>query len=86
MNNTPPKSRVRSLAMSSSSGPSLIKNSVGLYRALLRYSNGLTLTDRDYFRRRIRQEFVKAKETEDKKKVEMMFKKGLALLEKKTVV
>ena len=58
----------------------------GLYRALLRYSQTLTLTDPAYFRRRIRSEFLQSKNLTDPQQIQRRLRQAQALLERKTVV
>ena len=51
-----------------------------LYRSLLRYSKRLELTDKDYFRRRIRKEF-ELNRNSNVETAERQLKRGVKLLE-----
>ncbi len=62
------------------------KTALGLYRALFRYSQTLTLTDPDFFRRRVRQEFRDSKQITDKEEAARRIRKAQILLEKKAFV
>ncbi|KDR08761.1 hypothetical protein L798_01572 [Zootermopsis nevadensis] len=57
-----------------------------LYRDLLRYGRQLQFTDKNYFARRIREEFKQAKNTEKVEDINFYFQRGLALLKNKRVV
>jgi len=59
---------------------------LSLYRSLLRYSRGLTFTDKAFFRRRIRSEFEANRNLSGKSQVELQLKRARAVLERKAVV
>ncbi len=72
------------MTVPSSSAP---RTALGLYRALIRYSQTLTLSDPEYFRRRVRQEFERSREAAgDAEEIQRRLDRGRALLEKKRVV
>ena len=48
---------------------SQISTSMGLYRALYRYSKKLKLTDKDFYLRRVRQEFERNRTLEDETQI-----------------
>ncbi|XP_018573503.1 MIEF1 upstream open reading frame protein [Anoplophora glabripennis] len=56
-----------------------------LYKDLLRYGQQLTLTDKDYFCRRIIKEFKKNKSLTDPKDIQYNFQKGVTLLLRRAV-
>ncbi|XP_055593656.1 MIEF1 upstream open reading frame protein [Uranotaenia lowii] len=57
-----------------------------LYRDLRRYGSQLQFTDRDYFLRRIRQEFDQSRSLTDPKDIEFCYKRGRELLDKARVI
>ena len=59
---------------------------LSLYKSLLRYSRGLTLTDKAFFRKRIRSEFEANRNLWNKAEVELQLRRARALLERKAVV
>ena len=59
---------------------------LSLYKSLLRYSRGLTLTDKAFFRKRIRSEFEASRKITSKAEVDLQLKRARALLERKAVV
>ena len=59
---------------------------LSLYKSLLRYSRGLTLTDKAFFRKRIRSEFEANRNLWNKAEVDLQLRRARALLERKAVV
>jgi len=59
---------------------------LGLYRQLVRYGQNLTLTDKDYFYRRIRFEFERYRNTSDPRIIEKQLQRGRALLTRSRVI
>ena len=59
---------------------------LSLYKSLLRYSRGLTLTDKAFFRKRIRSEFEANRNLWSKAEVDLQLRRARALLERKAVV
>uniref|UniRef100_A0A1Q3G356 Complex 1 LYR protein domain-containing protein n=1 Tax=Culex tarsalis TaxID=7177 RepID=A0A1Q3G356_CULTA len=57
-----------------------------LYRNLQRYGSQLQLSDQDYFRRRIRTEFIQNRELSDPKEIEFAYKRGQTLLDRARVI
>ncbi|GLV34231.1 uncharacterized protein CBL_00162 [Carabus blaptoides fortunei] len=57
-----------------------------LYKELLRYGEQLQLTDKEYYVKRIKKEFIKNKELQDLADINYSYKKGLKLLEKRSII
>ncbi|XP_050541104.1 electron transfer flavoprotein regulatory factor 1 isoform X2 [Daktulosphaira vitifoliae] len=57
-----------------------------LYKELLKYGQTLELTNKNYYQKRIKQEFVKNKELADPEKIHFFYNKGLELLKKKSII
>ncbi|XP_026275135.1 MIEF1 upstream open reading frame protein isoform X2 [Frankliniella occidentalis] len=57
-----------------------------LYRSLIRYGQNLQLTDKQYYLRRVREEFRANKDLQAPEKIEFMFKKGQSLLQRKRLI
>lgn len=57
-----------------------------LYRHLIRYGNQLQLTDKTYFKNRIRGEFRKYKDLEKAEEIEFNLKRGETLLKNGRIV
>lgn len=57
-----------------------------LYRDLQRYGSQLQLTDQEFFRRRIRSEFMQNRELTDPKEIEFAYKRGRTLLDRARVL
>uniref|UniRef100_A0A1Q3G3U2 Complex 1 LYR protein domain-containing protein n=1 Tax=Culex tarsalis TaxID=7177 RepID=A0A1Q3G3U2_CULTA len=57
-----------------------------LYRNLQRYGSQLQLTDQDYFRIRIRTEFIRNRDLSDPKEIEFAYKRGQTLLDRARVI
>lgn len=55
------------------------KEILNLYKNLLRYSNNLKLTDKDYYLKRVRKEFQQNRELNDPEKVLFSFKVFLTI-------
>lgn len=57
----------------------------GLYRGLLRYAQSLVFSDRQYVEQVIRREFRRSRSL-DPQKVELLRRKGIAVLERRNLV
>ena len=55
---------------------------LSLYRQLLRYGEKLYYTDKQYFKERIRDEFVKHRNLSDNKLIEKQFQRGEELIKR----
>ncbi|XP_072401474.1 uncharacterized protein [Diabrotica undecimpunctata] len=56
-----------------------------LYKELLRYSEELKFTDKEYFRKRIKKEFQQNRDLVDENQISLNYKKGVTLLLKQAV-
>jgi len=59
---------------------------LSLYRSLLRYSRGLTLTDKGFFQKRIRSEFEANRHLSNQAEVDRQLRRARALLQRKAVI
>jgi len=57
-----------------------------LYKKLLRYSNSLKYTDKNYYLDRIRGEFWRNRELTDKEEIHFQFQKGLQFLAQRRLI
>ena len=57
-----------------------------LYKDLIRYSNRLEFTDRDYYLKRARQEYRKNQHLEKQEDIEFFFEKGQAFLKNSRLI
>ncbi|XP_044753457.1 MIEF1 upstream open reading frame protein [Coccinella septempunctata] len=57
-----------------------------LYKNLLRYGQQLKYTDKEYFAKRIRNDFQKNKYLESKEDIDFNFERGLTVLLRRSVV
>ncbi|KAK5644874.1 hypothetical protein RI129_006174 [Pyrocoelia pectoralis] len=62
------------------------KDILKLYKNLLRYGQELQYTDKHYFCKRIKNEFQQNRSLTDITEIQFNYKRGVSLLEKKTVV
>lgn len=64
-----------------------MKNTIlKLYKHLLRYGEQLQFTDKQYYRRRIKETFKQNKTLTDENEIEFQLQKGLTLLKNRRVV
>jgi len=57
-----------------------------LYKELLKYGCSLKLTDKNYFKRRIKQEFLDNKQLIKPDEIQFFYDKGQELLKRKSIV
>nr|BAN21168.1 unkown protein [Riptortus pedestris] len=62
------------------------KNILALYKDLLKYGKSLTLTDKDYFLKRVKFEFRNNQFLTSKKDIEFHYNRGKELLKLKRIV
>ncbi|XP_050431838.1 MIEF1 upstream open reading frame protein [Adelges cooleyi] len=57
-----------------------------LYKELLKYGSNLKLTNKNYYQRRIKEEFKQNKLLSDPKEIQFSYDKGQELLKRKSIV
>ncbi|XP_073971007.1 uncharacterized protein [Rhodnius prolixus] len=63
-----------------------VREILSLYKSLLKYSNHLTLTDKNYFKKRVRAEFKANKELTKLKDIQFYYNRGCELLRLKRII
>lgn len=57
-----------------------------LYKELLKYGSSLKLTDKNYYKIRIKQEFLNNKQLVKQEEIKFFYDKGQELLKRKSIV